>query len=114
VLARNCPSALSANAQISPALMPSVTVPCSLQSAVAASQAQSLMVPSKPAEAAIRPVREVQMWWQPRGWAGRLWRSGMSEVLVEWIFRDEEPEAERMAVGVTAREKMSDGCAIDC
>lgn len=31
--------------------------------------------------------------------------------MVEWIFRLEEPEAERRWVGVAAREKMSVGCA---
>ena len=31
----------------------------------------------------------------------------MSEEAVEWIFMEDAPEAERIWVGVTAREKMS-------
>lgn len=41
-------------------------------------------------------------------WAPSMvcWR-GKSGSVVEWAFKDEEPEAEMTWVGVTAREKMS-------
>lgn len=37
--------------------------------------------------------------------------SGKSGAEVEWILIDEEPEAERICVGVVPKEKMSVGCA---
>jgi hypothetical protein len=72
-----------------------------------------LTSPPKPALAAIRPLREVTMWWQPSLWAPlRVCERGMSGEVVEWIFIEEAPEAERIWVGVTAREKMSVMCAL--
>jgi hypothetical protein len=37
----------------------------------------------------------------------RVCERGMSGEVVEWIFMEDAPEAERIWVGVTAREKMS-------
>lgn len=41
----------------------------------------------------------------------RVWKSGKSGSFVEWILIDEEPEAERICVGVVPREKISVACA---
>ncbi len=41
----------------------------------------------------------------------RVWAKGLEGVVVEWILIEEAPEAERIWVGVTAREKMSVMCA---
>lgn len=40
-------------------------------------------------------------------WCGKV----ESGEVVEWAFREEEPEAERICVGVTAKENMSVGWA---
>jgi hypothetical protein len=53
------------------------------------------------------------MWWQPSLCAFvRVWERGISGVAVECIWIEEAPEAERICVGVTAREKMSVRCAV--
>ena len=41
----------------------------------------------------------------------RVWTSGMSGDVVEWTFMEDAPDAERICVGVTAREYMSVMCA---
>ena len=83
-------------------------LPSSLHSPSCA--AQILTSPPKPALAALRPVALVARWWHPRGWAwGRVCVRGKEGGVVEWIFRVEEPEAERRWVRVVAREKMSVG-----
>jgi len=38
----------------------------------------------------------------------------MSGEVVEWTFMEEAPDAERIWVGVTAREKISVMCALGC
>jgi hypothetical protein len=84
-------------AQTSPALFPSTTLPSGIHSEEEGEKDQIWTSPPKPALAAKRPLREVQMWWQPSLWAeGRVWTSGMEGVVVEWTFREEEPEAERI------------------
>ena len=64
--------------------------------------------PPKPALAATHPLRDVTMWWQPSLWAPvKVCKSGASGEAVECTLMDEAPEAERIWVFVTAREKMS-------
>ncbi len=73
-----------------------------------------MISPPKPTLAATvpRPPRAVQMWWQPSLWAeGMVCWSGKVGSVVLWTRRAEEPLAERRAVGVGAREKISAGCA---
>lgn len=73
---------------------------------------QTLQSPPKPTEAAKRPLREVLIWWQPSLCAFvRTWEIGISGDVVEWTWMDEAPDADRICVGVTAREKMSVMCA---
>jgi hypothetical protein len=50
------------------------------------------------------PDLEVQMWWQPSLCAERVWVRDGGFVVDVWILRVLVPEAERMEVGVTARE----------
>jgi hypothetical protein len=60
----------------------------------------------------MRPLREVTMWWQPSGWAaGMVCTRGFEGSVVENTLMEEEPEAARRWVGVTAMENMSVGCA---
>jgi len=67
-----------------------------------------LTSPPKPALAAIRPLRDVTMWWQPSLCAPeRVCARGISGEVVECTLMDDAPEAERIWVRVTAREKMS-------
>jgi hypothetical protein len=48
------------------------------------------------------------MWWQPSLCApARVCSRGMSGEVVECTLIDEAPDAERIWVGVTAREKIS-------
>ena len=107
VLAKNCPSSLSATAHISPALFPSSILPSSTHSP----DSDILHIftsPPNPALAAIRPLPEVTMWWQPSLCApARVCARGMSGEVVECTLMDEAPDAERIWVGVTAREKIS-------
>jgi hypothetical protein len=111
VLARYCPSSLSAIAQTSPALFSSTIAPSSSHCPDSAT-VHILTSPPNPALAAWRPLREVAMWWQPSLCAPlRAWARGVSEEVVEYTFMAEAPEAERIWVGVTAREKMSVGWA---
>jgi hypothetical protein len=71
-----------------------------------------LSSPPKPALAATLPSREVQRWWQPRGWAPlRVWASGKEGSVVEWMRMLEAPLAERRDFGVAAMAKMSAGWA---
>jgi hypothetical protein len=92
-------------AQISPALLPSTILPSSSHSEVSGEMAQIFASPPKPTLAALRPLREVTMWWHPSLCADvSVWTSGKSGEVVEWIFMDDAPDAERICVGVTARE----------
>jgi hypothetical protein len=61
-------------------------------------------VPSKPEDAAWVPDLEVQMWWQPSLCAESVWVRDGGVVVDVWILRVLVPEAERIEVGVTARE----------
>jgi len=69
-----------------------------------------LTSPPNPAVTATRPAppREVHAWWIPRRWAPLTdcTRGKVGEV-VEWMWRVEEPLAEKIAVGVGASENMS-------
>lgn len=68
--------------------------------------------PPKPADAATLPLRETAIWWQPSLCApAKDWTRGMEGCEVACICIVEEPLAERSAVGVAAREKMSVMCA---
>jgi hypothetical protein len=61
VLAKNCPSSLSAMAQISPALLPSTILPSSVHSELS-DILHTFTSPPNPAVAAMRPFREVTIW----------------------------------------------------
>ena len=67
-----------------------------------------LTSPPKPAEAAILPLRDTATWWQPSLCAfDSDCANGNPSWALEWTWMVEEPEAERMALSVVAREKMS-------
>ena len=74
-----------------------------------------MVSPPKPTETNVLPgpPRAVVMWWQPRRWALErvCVRGKVGEVVVLWMSRWEEPEAEMRALGVGAREKISVGWA---
>lgn len=73
------------------------------------------MVPSKPADAAMVPECEVQIWWQPRLWApSSSWTRTGGVVRVLYIFIEELPDAVRSCEEMAEREKMSVGCASGC
>lgn len=61
VLARNCPSSLRAMAHISPAVLPSMILPCSTHSPDS-EILHILASPPNPTLAALRPFREAAMW----------------------------------------------------
>ena len=58
------------------------------------------------------PEPDVLTWWQPSLWAPTSsWETEGGVVVVSKILMEEAPEAVMSSVGVTAREKMSVGCA---
>lgn len=137
VPARCCPEALSATAQIEPAVLVSDwrIGPAWVHVGVVAASppedggsegllgcwcCQRWTSPPKPALTARVPEALEVMWWTPSLWTGgRDWvcgdEAGRGEVGLEvsggfgWDFMVEEPEAVRVVVGVVVREKMSVG-----